>query len=115
MLHPNKNKFVEDEAAFKLVAKANRVLSDMGSVPYMTCRVSLRTAAPKPPPYLQNKQHVSYDECISDGDFVSPQKRSRLSGLLSTDKEIKEAARISGVSKTGNPTNTIDDMDVFKS
>ena len=30
LLHPNKNKFVGAEAAFKLIGEANRILSDQG-------------------------------------------------------------------------------------
>lgn len=53
----------------------------------------------------RQKQQVSYDERIIDDDFVSPPKRSRVSGLSSTDEEVKEAARDSGVSKIGNPAD----------
>ncbi|KAA8545026.1 hypothetical protein F0562_019757 [Nyssa sinensis] len=53
ILHPDKNKFPGAEGAFKLIGEASMVLSDQGkrSLYDSKCRVSVRTAAPKPPPH----------------------------------------------------------------
>ncbi|KAM0855203.1 hypothetical protein ACQ4PT_049921 [Festuca glaucescens] len=58
LLHPDKNKFAGAEAAFKLVAEANMMLTDNSkrSVYDMKRRGSVRVAAARPSPYQQERE-----------------------------------------------------------
>ncbi|XP_059652586.1 uncharacterized protein LOC132299787 [Cornus florida] len=76
VLHPDKNQHPGAEAAFKLIGEAYTVLSDKGkrSLHDSKCRVSVRTAASKPPPHQANRNPHVRKQYVAQNNISSGSK-----------------------------------------
>lgn len=89
--------------------KDTRVAQETGFVP--SGENSDFNGVHQPRRSLRKKQHVTYDECVSEDDFVNPPKKARMNGSLGTGGEREKKPLDDGVPKaygTSGFTSAVD-------